>query len=141
MLRVVKAERLRELLSYDPDSGIFRWRVCARRKLVGSIAGHKGKQGYMHIGIDGRDYRAHRLVWLYVYGKWPPTEIDHINLLRHDNRLANLRLASREQNSANAPSHRDSSSGLKGVSFHKHMRKWRAEIMGDYILDNGSHKL
>lgn len=84
-------ERLRELLSYEPDTGIFRCKTTAwARKPIGSEIGQLVK-GYRLIGIDGKYYRAHRLAWLYVYGEWPKHVIDHINGRRSDNRMCNLR--------------------------------------------------
>jgi hypothetical protein len=95
------AERVRELLEYDADTGILRWRVRRGTVVSGRIAGHLDAKGYMALGIDGRLYRLHRVVWLHVYGAWPTQEIDHINRVRHDNRLANLRDVSRLVNARN----------------------------------------
>jgi hypothetical protein len=125
---VLTAERLRELLSYDPLTGIFR-RVVARQGVhVGMIAGSVNNHGYRHVGLDGSDYREHRLAFLYMTGKFPDFDVDHRNLDRADNRWVNLRHASRSENNANTPRRRDNSSGSKGVGFHKGKSKWRARI-------------
>ncbi len=85
-------ERMRQLLDYNPETGDFTWLKCTGRRVVhGERAGWPDDRGYIKIGIDGRKYFAHRLVWLHVFGRWPTAVIDHINHVRHDNRIANLR--------------------------------------------------
>lgn len=89
---MITAERLRELLHYDPETGIFIWRVNrARRQTAGKVAGSFASQGYWIIGVEGINYKAHRLAWLYVYGEWPKDQIDHLNGIKDDNRISNLR--------------------------------------------------
>lgn len=123
--------RLRELLSYDPETGIFRWLKAAprRQRQVGTVAGGL-KYGYVSICIDYRHYPAHRLAWLYVHGRWPNGEVDHINRRRADNRIANLREATRKDNSRNG-SLRQNSSGAIGVSWDAQTERWRAHITVD----------
>lgn len=122
-------DRLRELLVYDPLSGEFTWLVNRLGSGgAGSRAGAFDGQGYRQIGIDGRIYREHRLVWLYVHGHWPVADLDHINRNRSDSRLANLRPATRSQNSANSGPPRNNSSGFKGVSLEKRSGRWHAYI-------------
>lgn len=119
-------ERLIELLSYSPATGRFTWVKPGFGVTVGMMAGcNSGNGGYVRIKIDGRLYLAHRLAWLYVYGVWPREEIDHINLVRDDNRISNLREASRAQNSRNKTLRKDNSSGAKGVYWHKGSQKWQ----------------
>lgn len=84
--------------------------------------------GYRSISIDDRDYLAHRLAWLYVHGKWPPHQLDHINMDRADNRMCNLRQADNAENNCNRPLQSNNTSGFKGVSFHKQTRKWKASL-------------
>jgi hypothetical protein len=129
------AERLRELLIYDPETGVFTWRQKTGCKgYVGKVAGCIAKsEGRVSVGIEGRRYRAHRLAWLYVYGEWP-SEVDHINGDGLDNRLSNLRLATRSDQGANTKRRRDNSSGIKGVVWHPQSRKWRVQIKRDVGL-------
>jgi hypothetical protein len=95
------AERLRELLHYDKATGIFTWVSARRGTHAGSVAGCINNNGYWLITVDGVKYRAHRLAWLWVKGKWPPSEVDHRNTKRSDNRWRNLRLATFEHNQQN----------------------------------------
>lgn len=131
---MLTAERLREILSYDKETGIFKWRVClSNRAQVGAVAGNPSKRdGYIKIGVDGKIYMGHRLVWLYVTGEWPRNLIDHINCNGSDNRFANLREATHSQNLANLRKPSANTSGHKGVSWDKFKNKWvaRAKVNG-----------
>jgi len=123
------AEWLRELLDYDAETGVFTWLVSANnRTKAGSVAGSPHGGGYIIIGVRGRMYLAHRLAWLWVHSEWPPHDVDHINLDKTDNRIANLRLATRSQNKANTLRPFTNTSGVKGVSWHRQGRKWQARI-------------
>lgn len=102
---------LKSLLTYDPETGVF---MRGNR-----IAGGLDRFGYWRIRIKGKLYKAHRLAWLYTYGYWPKGDIDHINGARRDNRLDNLREATRSQNNQN--NHR-------AVGVYMHRNKWRAII-------------
>lgn len=108
-------ERLRELLSYDPESGELRWLQSRGRAPVGSIAGHVGSGGYCRVKIDGSVHLAHRLIWLYQTGEWPEGELDHADRNGSNNRWANIRRATRSQNGANREVHSNNKLGLKGV--------------------------
>ena len=110
-------ERLKAVLKYDPESGVFFWLKSGKGRLPTLIAGTIAKIGYRYIQVDKRFYLAHRLAWLYVYGEWPPEQIDHINGIRSDNRLSNLRCVNNSQNNMNRPAQKNNKSGLKGVSF------------------------
>ena len=122
------AERLREVVSYAPETGIFRWKASRTRGQ--RVAGHleKRKDGARTIWIDGVSYLAHRLAWLYVHGCWPEDQIDHINCNRSDNRIENLRESTQAQNTRNARIAKNNTSGYKGVSRHPNTTKWRARI-------------
>lgn len=135
-------ERLRHLLSYDQDTGFFRWRNPEGKKaktLAGREAGCLNAYGYRVIRIDGVLYQASRLAWLYVHEREPSDEIDHANGTRDDNRIANLREATRAQNVANQGAQTRNASGLKGVSWHAGDKKWRARI-GRKFLGNFDSK-
>lgn len=119
---MIDAIRARELLSYDGNSGVFTW------KKDSAVAGCKTPYGYVLIGVDGALYLAHRLAWLWVTGNWPAVLIDHKNRIRDDNRWDNLREANKAQNAANSLVRSTSKSGIKGVSWCKATRKWRATI-------------
>ena len=121
------AHDLRRGLSYDPETGIFRWSSPRPKIKVGTIAGTE-QCGYWMIHFSGVDYHAHRLAWLYMTGEWPSGGVDHKNRDRLDNRWANLREANQSQNGANIGLLRSNTSGFKGVSFHKRARKWHAYI-------------
>jgi hypothetical protein len=109
------AERLRELLEYSPETGVFTWKVRSSNRIhIGDEAGSK-KQRYVYILIDGKLRLAHRLAWLYVHGEWPNQDIDHINRNGRDNRIANLRLATMSDNQCNAKTRTDNSTGFRGV--------------------------
>ena len=124
------AEYLRSILSYDPETGIFTWKIgSANQVKAGDIAGCPDGDGYLRIRVQSRLYRAHRLAWFYVYGEWPTDRIDHINRIRSDNRISNLRDVSQKQNLQNAGKYSHNTSGHSGVSWHKQSSKWRARIM------------
>jgi hypothetical protein len=125
-------QRIQELISYNPDSGVFTWKkTTSNRVKVGATAGNMS-HGYREISIDGKTYRAHRLAWLLAHGRWPSVYIDHINGLTDDNRLCNLREASTRENAWNTRTHADNLSGLKGVTYdrgvYRRRRPWAARI-------------
>lgn len=125
-------QRLKELLAYDPETGVFtRISNSRRTDLCGKSAGCLNPNGYTDISVDGRKYKGHRLAWLYVYGKWPPQMLDHKNLNKSDNRIENLREASRAQNEQNKRPRSNSSSGVTGVYWNKCAKKWQAYIKVD----------
>lgn len=132
----LSAERLRELVDYNAETGEMRWRIdrggSAR---AGCTVGSVSLSGYLKTAVDDRRYQVHRLVWLYVFGEWPKRFLDHINGNRADNRLCNLRSVDGYQNACNRGVQRDNTSGFKGVSWHKKSKKWRATISvrGKYI--------
>jgi len=120
---------LKRLLHYDPETGIWtRLIQTASNAKVGDCAGSRDSLGYWQLSINNKTYRSHRLAWFYMTSEWPSHEIDHKNMIRHDNRWENLRAATASQNHANRKLASLNTSGLKGVSWHKHTRKWRATI-------------
>lgn len=123
-------EKLCQLLSYDPASGVFRWRVAAARGKYrsGSIAGHTDASGYCKIMVEGRRYYAHRLAWFYCFKTWPQKNIDHKDRCRHNNRIANLRDVGQSENGLNSSLRRNNSSGCTGVSYDPRRNVWVAYI-------------
>lgn len=131
-----KAE-VESVLSYSPETGEFNWLRKAgssradlawNGQRAGRVAGCISGSGYNTIGVCGRLYQAHRLAWLCVYGRWPVGDIDHINGDRADNRISNLREATRSQNNCNRGATSANTSGYKGVFFKKHGSRWQAQI-------------
>ena len=130
-MKSLTAELAREILDYDPDTGVFRWKVTNKRShaSAGSLAGCLHSTGYWYIQVDGRNYRAHRLAWLITHGTFPADQIDHRDGDRANNRLANLREvtnAGNQQNQRRARS--DSTTGLLGVSPEKNGFKARIRV-------------
>lgn len=131
----ISHEKLVEILEYNPKTGEFIWKsVPKRRDLVGAVAGGRRTiHGYCCIKIDGKLYAAHHLAWFYFYKKWPNLVLDHINGDGADNRISNLREATRAQNGWNQKIRSTNTSGYKGVSFEKETGRWTASILGRRI--------
>lgn len=127
--RNLTQSRLKHVLDYDRNTGIFTWiRHHRHPRLVGTVAGSKDAYGYAVIYVDGTPYKAHRLAFLYVNGRWPAGRLDHKNLEKSDNRIDNLREATAAQNGCHKPPSRANSSAYKGVDYVKNGKKWRARI-------------
>jgi len=131
-------ERLKEVLDYDSETGVFTGLVARRgRATKGSVAGNLTSRGYIRVGVDGKVYKAHRLVWLYVYGYFPENEIDHIDRNPSNNKLSNLREVSHQCNMRNSKGRSNATSDVKGIAFRK--GKWRALIsIGNKMMYLGS---
>lgn len=125
---MITQELLKTLLEYDPSNGLFTWIVDKGTIKSGNIAGCKRPNGYITIKINQRCYLAHRLIWLYVYGYFPKSQIDHINCMRSDNRLSNLREATNTENNINQYKKKSNTSGYKGVCWVKDENNWLAQI-------------
>ena len=108
--------RLLDVLDYDQEAGVFRWKVSRGTRKAGALAGNRHDDGYSYIKLDRVIYRATRLVWLWLYGRWPREHIDHKDGNTSNDRIANLREASRSQNLANAKLKKNSVTGFKGVT-------------------------
>lgn len=119
------------ILDYDKVSGIFRWKVKSCRMAIGSIAGYKRRDGYIQIVIKRNPYLAHRLAWIYEFGDLLDFDIDHINGIRCDNSISNLRKATRTQNNQNRKINKNSISGVKGVGWSSLKNKWVARCTVD----------
>jgi hypothetical protein len=131
---MLTAERLRQVLDYDPTTGIFTWKeTLARRAPAGSMAGYLGRNDhreFLMIGIDGRKYQTSWLAWFYIHGTWPKAQIDHRDGNPLNNCIDNLREATGSQNQANRGRNKNNTSGYKGVSRDKSGR-WAACIWKD----------
>jgi hypothetical protein len=120
--------RLKELYHYNPETGLFT-RLCdSIQYKAGTVVQSRTSDGYLYTWIDRKQYKLHHLAWLYIYGTIPTENIDHINRSRRDNRIANLRLADKSENSCNARKRIDNSSGWRGVYWHQKASKWVAQI-------------
>lgn len=112
-----------KILSYDPETGVLRWKVARGRQPAGALAGTP-KDGYLSVRVHGVIVRAHRLIWFLVTGEWPSSNmtIDHVNRDRSDNRWINLRLATIGENTANQSLRTDNTTGERGIYAHKNGR-------------------
>lgn len=121
--------KLKQLLHYNPDTGEFYWlKKVLKDTIKTKRAGTKNKSGYRFIKIDNINYQEHRLVWLYMYGKFPDKCIDHINHIRDDNRLSNLREVSHAENMRNLALAKNNSSGVAGIYWCKTKSKYISQI-------------
>lgn len=108
-------KRLKEVLKYNPETGLFIWLKTNRKDCLLKLAGYIRSDGYVMIKIDGVMYYAHRLVCLYMTGEFPKVSFDHINKIKHDNRLINLRPASYSEQQHNKNINKNNSLGIKGI--------------------------
>ncbi|QIG68263.1 HNH endonuclease protein [Rhizobium phage RHph_Y1_10] len=138
--RQLTQEYVRSLFEYDPETGVLTWKERPREhfssdriwrgtntRCVGKAAGGLDTNGYVEVGIDGKIYKAHRVIWLLVTGEWPD-EIDHDDGVRDNNRFKNLKNGSHGGNMLNKSQRRDNKSGVCGVGWHKIDRRWVAHI-------------
>lgn len=131
-MNIDNLERAKLFLSYDADTGYFHWKIRPNgRTNMGVPAGHIDSKGHRQIHVCKEFVLAHRLAWYFVHGEWPPSDIDHIDRNKDNNRIANLRQATRQQNIWNAGPKRTNKSGHKGVVWHKAVGKWYASIRRD----------
>ena len=118
-------EELKSLVYYNQDTGLFTWKV-KRQGRNKSTLGWVESKGYIEICIAQKRLKAHRWAWFYVHGELPE-QIDHINGIKNDNRLCNLRVVTKKQNSENRGAQKNNTSGFKGVTHFQN--KWRSQIM------------
>jgi hypothetical protein len=119
---MITQARLKEVLSYCPDNGIFT------KRITGKAFGNSHNRGYLKGYVDGATYLLHRLAFLYVTGSFPNDQVDHINQDKKDNRWANLRDVSHSENHKNMPMQSNNSSGVTGVHYAKNKGTWVAYI-------------
>jgi hypothetical protein len=139
---------IKNCLSYDKSTGKFTWLIPQKKIKVGAMAGGIDKDGYIQIGFKGKLYRAHRLAWYFINGEFPSKDIDHINEIKTDNRIINLRLATQSENRQNvSAAHKDSKSGFLGVHWCNTKNMWIAKIqvlgkrkyLGSYNTPEAAH--
>lgn len=125
---LITAEEARQLFHYNPETGDLTWKVSRGRIASGRIVRTRHNHGYYSVRINRGQYLVHRVIWLIVHGRWPTEHIDHANGVRTDNRLCNLREATRSENQWNQAISRRNKSGFKGVFWAKHANKWEARV-------------
>lgn len=113
----VSQELLKSLFKFDENSGEFIRKVRIGRLKEGSVAGSKRRDGYINLGVNGKSYLLHRLIWMYVHGEFPTKYLDHVDGNPSNNRLCNLREADESENSQNAKKRYTNKSGYTGVHF------------------------
>lgn len=116
------------MVDYDELSGVFTWKSDGRKHKCGDVVGSDDGSGYLRVMINKRKYRLHRLAWLYVHGEWPIGFMDHINRVRDDNRISNLRDVSPRANTINRSLQSNNRSGRVGVVFRPRSGNWCAVI-------------
>lgn len=129
-------ERLKEVYNYDPESGLFTFKIKRGPMEVGSLAGTVNKGGYIQMSFDGKLYVAHRLAWLYMTGSWPDGWVDHRDTIRTNNRFDNLRVVTPTVSNRNRNMNKRNTSGTTGISWNKKQSKWQAHICVDSKMIN-----
>jgi hypothetical protein len=129
-MKPLSQAELLELLTYNAATGEFKWLVSRGKAKAGTVAG-SDLNGYVCIRINRQNYLAHRLVWLYEFGRWPNEHLDHIDGNPKNDRLANLRECSHAENHQNVGTRRDNRAGAAGVYLHRGSGRYTAEIRVD----------
>ena len=119
-MKKLTQSRLKEILHYDPITGIFTWIVANSKSIkIGNVAGCIKPDGYRCIRVDNKDYKASRLAWLYMKGYFPEHEVDHEDRVRHNDRWKNLRHLTHSCNLKNRGVNSNNTSGITGVNWDK----------------------
>ena len=125
----LSAAQARELLAYDPDTGLLTWKATGTGRRPGGVAGNLNTDGYVRTSISYKAYANHRLAWLIYYGEWPKDQVDHIDGDRSNNRISNLRQASSSINNQNLRrAHPNNKLGVLGVYYDDVRSKYLAQI-------------
>ncbi|EFT2027676.1 endonuclease [Salmonella enterica] len=119
---------IRDLIDYNPENGVLTAKVNFSGRQAGSVIGSQTWQGYYAFSLFGKKCFAHRLAWLLHYGEWPSQPIDHINGIKTDNSIRNLRLCSLSQNQFNKPTQKNNTTGVKGVYWNKRDKRYVASV-------------
>lgn len=130
-LKGISIETLRDAVAYEPETGIFTWSKPRSKIQVGSKLGYQRMDGYIHIKFNGVSVLGHVLAWFYVHGKAPEGEIDHLNHIRSDNRISNLRDVPAKENAKNRKRYANNKSGHAGVYLRKDSGRYGANIQVD----------
>lgn len=120
--------RVKDHLAYNPEDGIFTWKVHRQAAKVGGMAGSKDKDGYVVIYYNGKNFKAHRLAWYFCFNEMPSDTIDHINRIRDDNRIENLRVVTQIEQMQNMGMNKNNTSGYTGVYWYADRSKWLAQV-------------
>lgn len=140
-MKTCSIDDLKENFSFDAETGILTRRFKIGHLAAGEPVGHVSNRGYLLFVFRQRRYAVHRAGFAMYYGRWPNLGLDHINLLKTDNRIANLREATDSQNLANTGLNSRNTSGYKGVCWHKGERRWRAKIeVNGKCMDIGRYR-
>lgn len=119
---------IRDLIDYNPETGVLKAKANFSGRQAGSVIGSQTWQGYYAFSLFGKKCFAHRLAWLLHYGEWPSQPIDHINGIKTDNSIRNLRLCSLSQNQFNKPTQKNNTTGVKGVYWNKRDKRYVASV-------------
>ena len=126
---MLNQKTLKKYLDYDPETGIFKWKISNSNTVkIGDVAGYLRPDRYIQIKLLNKKYLAHRLAWLYINGKFPENQTDHINGVKNDNRIDNLRAVTNAENHRNRAMPKRNTSGFIGVSWHKRYQNWQVII-------------
>lgn len=119
---------VKSLFLYNEETGLVHWKVNKNKAKIGDLVGTKHNKGYLSVSIDSKNYLLHRVVWCIHYGEWPTALVDHKDTDKKNNKISNLRLATSFNNAQNANLRKDSTSNIKGVSWHKRLNKWQVRV-------------
>lgn len=133
-------QRAKELLSYDPQTGVLKWKQGRRNGTEpGANAGFASKNGYVRLRIDGVQHLAHRVAWLIHYSAWPAGQVDHKDTNRANNAISNLRVCTGAQNQQNQNLRKTNRSGVKGVSWVGPVSKWQVQVRAGGKIHHGGY--